>query len=227
MEYTEFRDKFSGRIFLIGNGPSLSSLTQQQIEALNKEYLFMGSRYFDWEGATLNPSFYLQTERRQANVWLDNGWHKKASASIARFWVEWQPAPEGWVAIPRPPSNAHDVLNYGLFGGLEGVCKDGVDNPHLHHGKITPLGMVQIAKYMGFGEFYTIGVDGTLIGEIWDVNRKRNMHAPGIEQQYMGMAKAVITDCTVGGMHAKERGGQLTYKPLDEVLGLSDAVQPE
>lgn len=217
-ELSNMAGQFSGRCFLVGNAPSLLDLTPRQIDGLNKEYLFMGSRYFDWKEATLGPSFYFQGERRQATEWLDKKWHQKATASVARFWVDWQPAPAGWVTVPHPPSNAHDVLNYGLFGHLEGQCTNGVDNPHLAHGKVTPLGMVQVAKYLGFGEFYTIGVQGTLVGEVYDANRKRNMHAPGIEKGYFAVAKNVIIDCSENGGMNVTGGGPLPYKPLDEVL---------
>lgn len=220
MNLFDLRGKYKGRVFLVGNGPSLLDLTSKQLGRLKKEYLFMGSRFFDWDAPTLQPAFYVMTERRQATAWLENGWHRLATASIARFWVAWQPAPDGWVSVPQPPSNAHDVLNYGLFGHLEGDCKDGVDNPHIAHGKVTPLAMVQLARYMGFGEFYSIGWDGTRVGEVYNRERVRDMHAPGIETQYARVASGVITDCTPGGAHNAQQGGPLAYRPLDEVLGV-------
>ena len=214
--------KYSGRIFLVGNGPSLLSLTEAQIGALNREYLFMGSRYFEWKGATLTPSFYIVSERRQTVDFLD-GRHAAIRAAEARFWVDWQPPPDGWVRIPHPPSEAHNVTNFGLFGGLEGQCQDGVDpgHPHLHHGKCTPLAALQVAKVMGFTTFYALGCESTPAGEVYDLNRHRSMHANGIERGVFATAKDVLVDCTPGGMLALERGGPLRYAPLDDVLGLA------
>ena len=220
-DWREYKGNFSGRIFLAGNGPSLLRLTRGQLTALRKEHIFVGSRFYEWDKPTFKPSFYIVTEAQQATTWLD-GRHLLPKAAIARFWVEWQPPPQGWVGIPKPPSHAHDVLNYGLFGGLEGECQNGIDpgKPHLHHGKCTPLAMLQVAKMLGFTEYYLIGCEGTPEGEVYNLQRQRTMHAPGIERQYFATAADVLTDCTLGGTLATDRGGPLSYRPLDEVLGI-------
>lgn len=208
-----------GRLWLVGNGPSLHRLTPAQAEALNCEYLFMGSRYWEWEEPALRPSFYIVSERMQATQWLD-GRHTRPQAAIAKFWVNWQPAPDGWVAVPRPPSEAHNVNTFGITGGLEGTCLDGVTTPHLHHGKVTPLAALQVGLRMGFTEFCAIGCEATKDGEVYDKARQRTMHAPGIEREVWSRAAHMVTDCTPGGTLALERGGPLRYKDLNEVLGL-------
>lgn len=209
-----------GRCWLVGNGPSLHRLTPPQIAALNKEHLFMGSRFFEWADAPLRPSFYIVSERTQATQWLD-GRCDRPEASIAKFWVSWQPAPKGWCSVPRPPSEAHSVTTFGLFGGLEGECHDGIDTPHLHHGKVTPMAALQVAHMMGFTEFYAIGCEATQEGEVYDARRVRGMHAPGIEREVWAKAASLVTDCTPGGLLALERGGPLRSRDLDEVLHLA------
>lgn len=83
-----------------------------------------------------------------------------------------------------------------------------------------PLAMVQVAKMLGFEEFYLLGCESTQEGEVYDLKRRRTMHAHGIERQYFATAKDVLVDCTPGGLLAKERGGPLRYRDLNEVLGI-------
>jgi hypothetical protein len=215
----EFKDKYSGRIFLCGNGPSMGLLTDDQKERLNEEYLFVGSRFIDWVDSGLKPSFYILTERKQSGTWLDDGTWRKASVKIAKFWVNWQPAPRGWVSIEHPPSNAHDVKNYGT-GCLMGTCVDIGVGIHLSHGKDTPLAMAQVARYMGFNEMYLLGCETTNLGKVYAPNMGRNMHAAGIMLPYYERAghELPLRDCTFGGSLAKERGGPLEYVELEEAL---------
>jgi hypothetical protein len=221
-ELADYRDQYTGRLFIVGTGPSLLDLTPRQIKALNQEHLFTGSRYFDWHDAPLDIAFYVMTERRQATAWLENGWYRKASAHIAKFWVDWQPPPDDWVRVKHPYGNAHDVLNHGLFGHLEGKCSSAgpVGESHIAHGKITPMAAIQLARYMGFTQFYSIGCEGTGVGDVYDTKRVRGMHSPGIEKTYMGVARHVLIDCTPGGLNNDANGGLVPYKPLDDVLGL-------
>ena len=215
-DFQDVKSTHTGRIFLIGNGPSLNEVTDEQWKKLHDEYTFTGSRWFDWDRA-FSPSFFILTERKQNSDWLSHGYHNKVSAGI-KFWVAWQPAPKGWVSLPQPPSNAHDVLNYGLLGGLTGKCTEGVEKHHMHHGKDTPLAMMQVASYMGFSEMYLLGCETTTVGEIYDANRQRTSHVAGIMPPYYAKAASVInlTDCTPGG--TLNTSGTLKYKPLKEVL---------
>jgi hypothetical protein len=213
----ELKDTQSGRCFLIGNGPSLLRLTDVQREMLGTT--FTSSRWFDWDRAW-KPDFYVTTERKQATSFMAGGGYKKISAGL-KFWVDWQPVPdESWVRVPHPPSNAHDVLNYGL-ACLWAGCQAGHDiGQHIAHGKDSPLAMAQLAKYMGFSELYLLGCETTNMGETYDEGRVRGMHAPGIMNAYYEKAKAWLVDCTPNGSLATERGGPLRYRELDEVLGL-------
>jgi hypothetical protein len=197
----------------------MGKLTDEQKERLNQEYLFVGSRFVDWQSSGLVPSYYVLTERKQSNTWLDSGTWRRAYAKIARFWVNWQPAPQGWVSVEHPPSEAHDVLNYGT-NCLMGACADIGVGIHLAHGKDTPLAMAQLARYMGFGNLYLLGTETTNKGEVYDLNRSRNMHTSGIMLPYYARAgrELGLKDCTPGGTLAKERGGPLPYHDLDEVL---------
>lgn len=228
MKLQDLQRQFTGRLFVVGNGPSLLQLKPRQIKALNKEFMFMGSRYCDWDGATLAPSFYIMTERRQAVHWIETGKYRQASASIAKFWVAWQPTPsDDWVTIPQPPSNAHDILNYGLRGGLEGTCSNGIDpgHPHMHHAKDSGLAAVEVGAFLGFSEIYLLGCETTTEGDVWNVNRQRDMHAPGVMRAYYEKAGSEINlvDCSFGGTLAETRGGPLPYRELDEVLGIHAA----
>jgi len=202
---------------LVGNGPSMGLLTPEIKKRMNKEYLFMGSRFIDWKDSGLKPSWYILTERKQTTDWMAEKTYNKVGASIAKFWVDWQPAPTGWVAIPHPPSNAHDVLNYGTRC-LMGSCADGVDpgKPHLAHGKDTPLAMAQVAAYMGFNEMFLLGCETTTVGKVYDTTMARNMHVEGIMEPYYQRAKNELpmTDCTPDG----KLNAILGYRDIEEVL---------
>lgn len=216
MELADFKGQYDGRIFLAGNGPSMNLLTEQQKKQLStKEYTFSGSRWFKWAGGW-TTDFYILTERKQADNWKERGF-ANASANIAKFWVTWQPAPAGWVPVPRPPSNAHDVLNYGTKGLWH--CQKGVDpgQPHLHHGKDTPLAMAQVATYMGFQELYLIGCETEGTSRSYQ-DEPRQMHTAGIMRGYYERAgrELPLVDCTFNGMLGRE--GILPYRDLDEVL---------
>ena len=211
----EFRTQFTGRIFLCGNGPSMNKLTDWQKERLKEhEYTFSGSRWFEWSKGW-GTDFYILTERKQASEYKERGFDR-GSGNICRFFVTWQPAPKGWIPVPRPPSNAHDVLNYGMRGLWS--CGQGNDGkPHLHHGKDTPLAMAQVARYMGFGQMYLIGCDTEGTARSYD-SAPRNMHAGGIMDDYYRRAgkELGIIDCTIDGRLG--RVGALPYEDLDEVL---------
>jgi len=200
----------------VGNGPSMNLLTDEEIHLLKEERTFSGSRWFMWP-KSWTTDFYILTERKQATEWKERGFNK-ATAKEAKFWVTWQPAPAGWVPVPRPPSNAHDVLNYGTRG-LKGNCKVGQDgSPHLHHGKDTPLAMAQVAAYMGFSEMYLIGCETEGAGRSYE-DAPRAMHIGGVMDAYYERAgkELPLVDCTPGGRLS--RVGALKYKPLAEVLG--------
>tara|TARA_Y100000310_G_scaffold260629_2_gene269670 strand:- start:9326 stop:10000 length:675 start_codon:yes stop_codon:yes gene_type:complete len=219
LELSDLKGRYSGRLWCVGNGPSLNLLTPEQKKGITQDATFAGSRYFLWAGWT--PTFYVLTERKQNQEWLDQALHGKARASGSRFWVDWQPPPQGWIAVPHPPNGeAHDVLNYGVSKCLWGKCGEFDGRQHIAHGKVTPLAMVQLGLWMGFSEFYLIGCEATNVGEAYDAEKTRNFHAPGIERQYFARAAgdAKIIDCTPGGTLAKERGGPLQYRDLDEVL---------
>ena len=217
----DFKGQYKGRIFLCGNGPSMNQITAWQKERLSEhEYTFSGSRWFMWDGGW-TCDFYILTERKQATEWRERGF-TRAGGKIARFWTTWQPAPKGWVPVPKPPSNAHDVLNYGT-NGLSGGCKIGQDGaPHLHHGKDTPLAMAQVAAYMGFGPLYLIGCDTEGTTRCYD-SEPRTTHTSGIMDDYYKRAgrELPITDCTPGGRLS--RVGVLPYRDLDEVLNEHDS----
>ena len=216
MELNDYKQQYSGPIFICGNGASMNLLTAKQKTALKARSTFAGSRWVIWEEGW-TPDFYILTERKQTNEWLQRGFNK-AQAKVARFFVDWHPTPNDWVTVPRPPSNAHDVLNYGM-GGLLGSCEQNADlGIHLHYGKDTPLAMIQVARYMGFGTFYLLGCETTRSGHSYDANEGRPMHADGIMDAYYERAakECSVYDCTPGG--------RLTQQAILKAVELEDAL---
>ena len=202
----EYKGRYSGRVFLMGSGASLNRTPG--VERLAGEQTFAGARFFKW--GKLTPSFYLLAEDHQ----ILNIARYPAQASVARFAVDWQPVPSGWVTVPRPSSLSfhHYTIPGTLLSPFEGECW------HIHMGHDIPIAMLQVARYMGFSEFYLVGCEGTG-GYAWDESEMRRVgdRLTTMRPLY-ARAKAELGgrlwDCTPeGGLNEV-----LGYKSLEEVL---------
>lgn len=200
--FEEFRGRYRGPIVLLGNGPSLNLVHRPWLPT------FAGSRYFLWKDGFL-PDFYLVTEEGQTAEWQERGF-AQARAGIAKFWVGWQPAPSGWIEVPRPSSLSHHhyTLPETRLSTFDGECF------HIHMAHDTPLAMLQVARFMGFTEFYLAGVDQTAIGYAWDSEERRK-----VGDRFSTMAPLYRkAKAEVGGkLWDTTRGGR-----LNEVLGYRD-----
>ena len=214
MTLQDYKGLYSGRVFLLGSGPSLALLTKEERYLLSKEFTFAGARFFKWGGLT--PSFYMLAEQGQAEEWRQRGFGD-ASAEIAKFWVTWQPAPDGWVPVPAPPSLSfhHYTLPETGLSPFEGECK------HMHMAHDVPLAMLQVARYMGFSQYYLLGVDQTDVGYAWDAQERRKAgHRYGTMAPLYRKARDQVGgnlyDCTPGGR--LNETNILAYVDLDTLL---------
>lgn len=214
---TSLKGNFTGRCFIMGNGPSLLDLTAEEKAALSKETTFVGSRWHRWkEGWT--GSFYTLHEPQEIQGEQPERVAQRlhAKASIAKLWVGFQPNPPDWMYVPPPPHLAHNILHHG-FRGLWG-CEVNHDS-HMHHSKELPLASMQLAMWMGFTEIYLLGVDGTDSGHMYDAGDRRPMSMTGILDPWYKLAAAQVPglkDCTPGGRY--NENGVIEYVPLAEAL---------
>lgn len=211
----DFKGKYAGkRIFLLGSGYSLTLLTGADKAALSEEYTFAGARFFKWKEAGFIPSFYILSEQGQAEEWKERG-YGGARATIAKFFVTWQPAPSGWVPVNAPPSLSyhHYTLPDGRLSPFEGECD------HIHMAHDVPLAMLQVARYMGFTSFYLLGCETTAGGYAWDKEERRKVgdRLGTMAPLYRKARQEVgaLYDCTPGG---RLNGTALEYVYLPEVL---------
>ena len=211
-QFVELHNRYEGRIFLLGSGHSLTLLTAEDKMLLEREYTFAGARYFKWN--QVQPSFYIVAEDAQMAEWQERGF-AQASAKVAKFAVEWQPAPLGWIPVARPESlSYHHYTNAETsLSSFEGECA------HIHMAHDVPLAALQVARYMGFTEFYLLGCETTESGYAWDVHERRKVRdRSGTMIPMYAKAKREVGgrlyDCTPAGKLNKALG----FIPVREVL---------
>jgi hypothetical protein len=205
----DMKGQYSGRLFILGSGPSLNLLTDEELDRLSREHTFSGSRFFKW--GRLSPSFYLVSEQGQLDNWDQRGF-ENVSAGIAKFSVTWQPPHPGWLGVPRPPALSFHHYTYPetMLSSFEGECN------HIHMAHDVPLAIVQVARYLGFDEFALIGCETKGLEYAWPGERRAaGERTSTMLPMYAKASREVkLYDCTPNGaLHEV-----LEYRPLMEVL---------
>lgn len=210
----ELRGQFSGRVFILGTGPSLLSLTDDDKAGLAGERIFGCSRIWKWNGLPL--SFYVVSEQQHVHDMKASG-TDSAKASIARFMLEWQPAPHGWIGLPVDEYRRTSIA----AGGLGRY-------PYVHQAVSETLIALQVARWLGFDRFYFLGNECTRVGEVWDVAEQRGSDISTMGSDFAAAARELdgtLFDCTPGGNLSRQ--GIMPYVPLQYVLGAGgDAPKP-
>ena len=218
MRLEDFKGMYGGAVFLCGSGASWLRIPLPLRKGLALAYTFAGARFFRWAEAGFTPSFYLVAEERHASEWKETGFGQ-TRATIARFCVDWQPVPAGWVMVPRPPSLSfhHYTLPESRLSPFEGECR------HIHMAHDVPLAMLQVARYMGFSEFYLVGCECTAQGYAWNPEERRSVGDRG-GTMFSLYAKAYeevggkLYDCTPGGLLSTK--GVLPHVDLEDALAV-------
>lgn len=231
-----------GRIFIFGNGPSLVA-SSSLLGALNQEATFTCNNFGLWEGAPFEPTYYGISdiyEMRLIKRCLFPQW-----AHTQRFHVGWPgdhyPRHESFTWVEK----AHDSIQVQRvgFAGL------GDEMPPIPTGRTTPLTLAQLAAWMGYREFYFLGIEQSPVGYAHDPEKDTNMRGQprpthprmiqAIQRSFIRAredieaAGGVIYDCTEGGFlnetgrEQKRRGLSwkecLPYKELSDALSMTDA----
>lgn len=211
---------YSGRCFIFGTGPSLVSQLPL-LGHMKGEMTFTVNRMAKWKDLPFTPTHHCIAEPAP----IGNGGrfvhpqydHPQA---INRIAINWSPvvAP-GWLWVAK----AHDDVQmrwHGFFGLGDTL-------PPVPTGWCSPLTVCQVAAWMGFQEFYFLGIDTTQEGQAWDQTNGRTQQPRAVvailecaDRAYHQIIKAgrKIYDCTPGGRINLE--GVLPFMPLEDVLGI-------
>jgi hypothetical protein len=227
----------SGRIFILGNGPSLI-LQRTLLERLQDEATFCCNGFPFWEPLPFIPTYYGVSDMHERKLVDKFSW---PALDMRKFQVGWYPNEhhELFEWVQKDP-NGSQVKSSG-FQGL------GDTLPPLPTGRTTPLTLAQLAAWMGYREFYFLGVEQTRgyahdPSATWSITKrsefpldKNPKYRLSVQDCFIRAradieeAGGSIFDCTPGGL-LNETGSEelrrgvswrevLEYRELSEVLG--------
>ena len=237
--WEEMRNTHHGRIFILGNGPSL--LRQLKfLGGLKSEATFGCNYLLDWKELPFIPTYYSITDEHpiKAPLWT----YPEVGDKMFRIYGSKErcvhPMWHWWPMY----SDKHRVENEGMAGfmGLSGEGEWGC----LRTGWCCPNTNVQIAAWLGYREFYFLGMDTTPVGYIYNPTEVRKSFPRmfgGIQRSVRRTRQIIeanggkIYDCTpLGWLNETywwpRPDGEprpevpwnhtpvLLYKPLEEVL---------
>jgi len=215
---------------MFGSGPSLR--TESALKHLAKEATFSCNALPEWGDLPFVPTYHALADTFPQDI--DR--YIYPELKMKRFWAWRTPVEHEWF----------QWVDYASYSG--GVFADGMVGlgdtlPKIVHGGTTPLTMIQLAAWMGYREFYMVGVDITSRGQCWDSKIDRNL-GHRLRNRILKSAAALratleasggnLVDCTFGGcMNETRRVNDdhdlhnglpippLEFKPLKEVLSAS------
>lgn len=211
-------NKYRGRCFLLGTGPSLLKQVEL-LPRLEKEYTFTCNRMAKFQEFKIRPFIHCVTEPQPFLEWgldiVEVYNYPQAANKVACIW--WPVKLPGWLWIPKAPEEIQ--IRWQGFHGLKEPLRP------LPTGWASPLTIAQLAAWMGFTEFYFMGIDTTNVGQAWNPTTERATYPRNIRsicecfdraRMDIQMAGRKVYDCTPGGRINKE--GILPYVELGDVL---------
>jgi len=215
----------SGRVFILGTGPSL--LKQLPLlGALKNEETWTVNRMQRFKELPFTPTHHSIAEPGPVTDWgrgIDYPYDYPTAKN--RLAIHWTPvtAP-GWLWVAK----AHDDVQVrwqGFFGLGDYL-------PPIPSAWASPLTAAQVACWLGFTELYLLGCDTTQTGQAWDTVGGRTKFKRSIlailecadrAKHEIFAAGRSIYDCAPGGKLNEE--GVLDYVELGDVLG-TDKAKP-
>jgi hypothetical protein len=208
----------SGRTFIFGTGPSL--VAQLPLLApMQQETTWSVNRMRFWKDLPFTPTYHVIAEPGPVLNWGRNMNAVYSYPEVTQqICINWWPvtAPR-WAWVPKAPDDIQ--MRWEGFFGL------GDDLPPVPTGWASPLTLAQIAAWMGFREFFFMGIDTTQTGQAWDAIAGRTAEPRNIRsilecferaRRDIERAGAKIYDCTPGGLINRE--GALPYVELGDVI---------
>ena len=216
---SEAHNKLSGRCFLFGSGPSLVSQLPL-LHHMQDEYTITCNRMAKWKDLPFTPWTHCVTEPNPVRDFGRGGVASVYDYPTAQNKVccIWFPVVHPkWAWVPKAPDDIQ--MRWHGFWGLQDFL------PPIPTGWASPLTISQFAAWLGFTEFYFIGIDTTQEGQAWDVKDGRTQNPRAIRsicesfdraRMEINRAGRSMFDCTPGGRINRE--GILEYRDLAEVL---------
>jgi hypothetical protein len=144
----------------MGNGPSL---LECDLSNMKDEATFCCNSFFKWEERPFDPTYYGVTDiyvRKVLNEMAD----LCDGSDAIKFHTGWPderyPRNDAFIWVEKAAENVHmDVVG---FVGLDS------DLPPVPTGRTSPLTNAQLAAWMGYREFYFLGIEQTVLGYMHD-----------------------------------------------------------
>jgi hypothetical protein len=206
------------RCFIFGTGPSLVSQLPL-LHLMRDEDTWTVNRMNKFTELPFTPTNHMITEPGPIGGFGKTIFpqydYPTAKNRIAVSW--WPVSAPGWLWCPKAPDDIH--IRWEGFHGFDDRL------PPIPTGWASPLTGCQLAAWMGYREFYFLGIDTTQLGQAWDVEHGRTLRPRNVRsimecfdraRTEIELRGAKIIDCTPGGLMNQE--GVLEYRPLEEVL---------
>ena len=169
-----------------------------------------------WKEMPFELTYYGITDIYDAGLLARCVWPE---LEMERFHIGWPNNPRNdaflWVEKAVETAQVDRVGFVGLDDEL----------PPIPTGRTSPLTNAQVAAWLGYREFYFLGIDTTQEGQAWDREQGRTAEPRNIRsilecferaQRDIKRNGGTVYDCTPGGRINRE--GALEYADLSEVL---------
>lgn len=214
------RNTQSGRLFVLGTGPSLHSVSRAQLGKLGKEQTWGINRIHWWDGLPFETTYLTIAESDHCSRHYLGEFLKPRTSDIRFAICNWRyqrtVEKRGFAWVSKRPNKTVNT------DGFQGLGEDLMGLPQGYHTLLTSL---QLAAWMGFEEFYLLGNELTMDGYVFDGSAHRGGFGEYYDSVIPGYAQAredleaagrKLVDCTPDGRLSQE--GVLDYVPLKEVL---------
>lgn len=228
MSLQKMHNTRSGRIFMVGNGPSLG---QTDLSCLRNEDVFVCNGFFNWTTAPFRPQYYGINSNKRHLIEDIGALHPLAHKFLIKknfpsygLSTEWE-----WVEG-----------NFGLSIAQHGFTGLDDELAVLRQGRSSVLTLTQIAAWLGYTEFFLLGCEQTRYGHVyagsgplaerrkdgglgdlltdkeWQENDQATFDSHAVARTALEGHGRAIYDCTPGGRLGQE--GIIEHRPLQEVL---------
>jgi hypothetical protein len=215
---------------MVGTGPSL--LDESHLPSLRAEVTFGCIYLHRWVHCPFLPTYYGTSEPYHASIigtitgeMLD-AWDDRYEG-VKKFVMNPEPVTySDWYWVEKEGGDRVAMIGNG-FVGLEEVDKQTGERslPPLRTGRTSPLSLTQIAAWMGYRDFYYLGVDFSHHGYCYDTTADPGVtiHERTVKgaQRSFKVAKEAI-EAAGGSMTScvpeSPINQVLDYRPLKEVL---------
>lgn len=204
----------SGRLYVVGNGPSL--LTHGEL-LKNLYPTFCCNRFFAWKQNYFVPTYYMVNASKLRGEGLEPALRAPDDPPVteekfvARSFIDGLKMFTGWIDVAK--SNDIDI-----FGNYF--------NSIYHCPGMMALQSIQVGFWLGYREFYILGCELSPKGQVFNPDESRTGWEMTPTDRFTSKYVlgeltehgARITDCTPDGLLTVM--SILDYKPLEEVLAV-------